>query len=91
MSNDVMLTTYDNPFDPFEQFSSWFLFDVEKGYNTCSYLARITKLSDEMSQQEEDEEVERAIDEIIKYDFMNIYKKVRKQDVTSSKTNDTAT
>ena len=91
MSNDVMLTTYDNPFNPFEQFSSWFLFDVEKGYNTCSYLARIAKLSDEMSQQEEDEEVERAIDEIIKYDFMNIYKKVRKQDETSSKTNDTAT
>ena len=57
-----MLTTYDNPFNPFEQFSSWFLFDVEKGYNTCSYLARIAKLSDEMSQQEEDEEVERAID-----------------------------
>ena len=57
MSNDVMLTTYDNPFNPFEQFSSWFLFDVEKGYNTCSYLARIATLSDEMSQQEEDEEV----------------------------------
>lgn len=86
-----MLTTYDNPFNPFEQFSSWFLFDVEKGYNTCSYLARIAKLSDEMSQQEEDEEVERAIDEIIKYDFMNIYKKVRKKDTTSENTNDTTT
>ena len=88
MSNDVMLTTYDNPFNPFEQFSSWFLFDVEKGYNTCSYLARIAKLSDEMSQPEEDEEVERAIDEIIKYDFMNIYKKVRKQDSTPSELKD---
>ena len=88
MSNDVMLTTYDNPFNPFEQFSSWFLFDVEKGYNTCSYLARIAKLSDEMSQQEEDEAVERAIDEIIKYDFMNIYKKVRKQDSTPSELKD---
>ena len=83
-----MLTTYDNPFNPFEQFSSWFQFDVEKGYNTCSYLARIAKLSDEMSQQEEDEEVERAIDEIIKYDFMNIYKKVRKQDSTPSELKD---
>ena len=88
MSNDVMLTTYDNPFNPFEQFSSWFLFDVEKGYNTCSYLARIANLSDEMSQEEEDEEVERAIDEIIKYDFMNIYKKVRKQDSTPSELKD---
>ena len=86
--NDCRLTTFDNPFDPFEQFTSWFLFDVEKGYNTCSYLARIAKLSDEMSQQEEDEEVERAIDEIIKYDFMNIYKKVRKQDSTPSELKD---
>lgn len=74
-----MLTTFDNPYDPFEQFSSWFLFDVEKGYNTCSYLGRIAKFSDEMTTKEEDEEVERAIDEIIKYDFMNIYKKVRKE------------
>ena len=79
MVNKVMLTTFDNPYDPFEQFSSWFLFDVEKGYNTCSYLGRIAKISDEMTTKEEDEEVERAIDEIIKYDFMNIYKKVRKE------------
>ena len=79
MVNKVMLTTFDNPYDPFEQFSSWFLFDVEKGYNTCSYLGRIAKFSDEMTTKEEDEEVERAIDEIIKYDFMNIYKKVRKE------------
>ena len=79
MANKVMLTTFDNPFDPFEQFSSWFLFDVEKGYNTCSYLGRITNFSDDMSTKEENEEVERAIDEIIKYDFMNIYKKVKKE------------
>ena len=73
-----MLTTFDNPFDPFEQFTDWFMFDVEKGYNTCSYLARITKLTDDMSDQEVNDEIERAIDEIIQYDFMNIYKKVTK-------------
>lgn len=78
-----MLTTFDNPFDPFEQFTSWFLFDIEKGYNTCGYLARIAKLSDDMSQPEQDREVERAIDEIIKYDFMNIYKKVKREAVTA--------
>ena len=73
-----MLTTFDNPFDPFEQFTDWFMFDVEKGYNTCSYLARIAKLTDDMSDQEANDEIERAIDEIIQYDFMNIYKKVTK-------------
>ena len=76
---ECMLTTFDNPFDPFEQFTSWFLFDVEKGYNTCSYIARIANLSDEMSQIEKDREIERAIDEILTYDFLNIYKKVTRQ------------
>lgn len=76
MSNACMLTTIDNPYNPFEQFESWFLFDVEKGYDSCSRLARIAHFSDDMTQKEIDEENERAIDEIIKYDFMNVYKKV---------------
>ena len=76
MARDCRLTTIDNPYDPFEQFSSWFLFDVEKKYNTCSYLARIEQIADDMSQDEIAEEHERAIDKIIELDFMNIYKKV---------------
>ena len=83
MSNEFMLTTIDNPFDPFEEFTSWFLFDVEKGYNTCSRLARIANISDELSEKEVDEEIERSIDEIIKYDFMNIYKKVKREKTPS--------
>lgn len=78
-SKRFMLTTIDNPFDPFTQFEQWFLFDVEKGYNSCSYLARIAKTSDQFTEDENDKEIERAIDEIIKYDFMNIYKKVTKE------------
>ena len=79
MIKECMLTTFDNPYDPFEQFTSWNLFDVEKGYNTCSYLGRIVRLSDELSEQEESEEIERAIDEIIKYDYASIYKKVTRE------------
>lgn len=78
MNGNCALTTFDNPFDPFTQFDSWFLFDTEKGYDSCSKLARVAKLSDDLSEQETDEEIERAIDEIIKYDFMNVYKKVRR-------------
>ena len=81
MANNCMLTTFDNPFDPFEQFTSWFMFDVEKGYNSCGYLARIANLTDDMSDQEVNDEIERAIDEIIQYDFMNIYKKVKKNTI----------
>lgn len=78
MNGDCALTTFDNPFDPFTQFDSWFLFDTEKGYYSCSRLARVAKLSDDMSEQETNDEIERAIDEIIKYDFMNVYKKVKR-------------
>lgn len=70
------LTTFDNPFDPFKQFDSWFSFDLEKGYNSCAYLARIARTSDQLTDEENEREIERAIDEIIYYDFMNIYKKV---------------
>ena len=72
----TMLTTFDNPFDPFDQFDSWINFDMEKGYNSCAYLARIAFTSDSLSDAENEQEVERAIDEIIRYDFMNIYRKV---------------
>ena len=72
----AMLTTFDNPFDPFDQFDSWINFDMEKGYNSCAYLARIAFTSDSLSDAENEQEIERAIDEIIRYDFMNIYKKV---------------
>ena len=71
-----MLTTIDNPYDPFEEFDKWYRFDTDKGYNSCSYLDRIAATSDKMSDEENDQEIERAINEIIKYDFMNIYKKV---------------
>ena len=81
MENECRLTTIDNPYNPFTQFDSWFLFDVEKGYNTCAYLSRIAKTSDHFSEKENNEEIERAIDEIIRYDFMNIYKKVKRKAV----------
>lgn len=71
-----LLTTIDNPFDPFDQFDQWFRFDSDKGYNSCAYLDRIAHTSDQLSEEENDAEIERAIDEIIKYDFQGIYKKV---------------
>lgn len=74
--SDCRLTTFDNPYNPFDQFTEWYLFDVEKGYNTCGKLDRVSHYSEEMTEKEIDEEHERAIDEIIYYDLFNIYKKV---------------
>lgn len=83
METEVMLTTFDNPYDPFDEFVPWFLFDIEKGYYTCSLLARIAKTSEEFSTVEDKRETERAIDAIIDNDFLNIYKKVSRNMETS--------
>ena len=80
---ECMTTTFDNPYDPFTQFNHWFLFDTEKGYNTCAYLDRVAKVSEEFSDEENNLAIEQAIDEIIKYDFRNIYKKVSRTASTS--------
>ena len=72
----VMLTTIDNPFNPFENFTDWFMFDIEKGYNTCSKLARIATISDQLSDYESFLEDERVIDEFIAIDPLKVYTKV---------------
>lgn len=38
---EVMLTTVDNPFDPFDNFEEWYKIDMLFGYNTCALVARI--------------------------------------------------
>ena len=82
MDTETMLTTFDNPYDPFDDFTSWWLFDIEQGYNTCSLLARLCKDSEYFSTIEEDQDRVRAIDDIVDNDFLNIYKKVTRNSET---------
>lgn len=90
MAREVMLTTFDNPYSPFDQFTLWHLFDKERGYNTCEYLARIARTSDEFTDQENSAEIDRAIDEIIKHDPFNIYKRVfENEDTKKEETEET--
>ena len=70
------LTTLDNPYNPFTDFSRWYMFDVEKGYNSASLVGRIAHTSDQLSDEENNKEISRAIDEILKYAVTNNYKKV---------------
>lgn len=76
MTNDCRLTTFDNPYNPFEDFTQWFLFDVSKGYNTCGLIARLENVSEDMTEQESFDEHERVINSIINNDVFNRYKKV---------------
>lgn len=79
METECYITTFDNPFDPETQFDEWYMYDEMKGYHTCSYLARVARTSDMLSDVENEREIERAIDEIIKVDPFNIYKKIKRE------------
>ena len=68
-----MLTTKDNPYSPFDQFDLWQAYDNEMGYQTCERLAKIVQLEEDMSDKEKEDEMDRAIDEIIKQDPLGIY------------------
>lgn len=76
--DSFMLTTIDNPFNPFTNFDRWLEFDRAKGYFTCEYLDRIVPNSDYNSEADEDLLINHAMDRIVEVNPLNIYRKVSK-------------
>jgi hypothetical protein len=82
---EYMLTTIDNPFDPFTQYDEWRRYDVDHGYYTNEYLARIAVTSEDLPEEIANEEVNHALDEIISLNILGLYKKVTKDDFKDGK------
>lgn len=76
---ESMLTTVDNPFDPFDQYDEWYAYDSLKGYNTLSFLARIAVISHEISEADLSLAIEQAIDEIVSENITGLYRKVSRE------------
>jgi hypothetical protein len=75
-----MLTTTDNPYNPFTQWEEWYAFDAEKGYNTPGILAKIAVSSDELPEELESLAIEEAIDEIVRINALGLYRKITETD-----------
>jgi hypothetical protein len=78
---EYMLTTVDNPFDPFTRFDEWFNYDVQMGYNTASFLDRVAKVSNDMSEPDQSIAIQNAIDEIVEENVSGMWRKVSRSDV----------
>lgn len=83
MASEFMLSTIDNPYDPFEQFTLWHLFDKEKGYDSCERLMRLVDIREDMTPQELDAATDEAMDKLIEEDVMNVFVKVRPRTTSS--------
>ena len=75
---DVMLTTIDNPWNPFTQWDEWYAWDAAAGYNTPSLLARVAVSSDELSEYDQELEISNAINEIVRENVSGMHRKVFK-------------
>ena len=73
---DTMLTTVDNPFDPFTQYEQWYWWDFRAGYHTPETLARQVIFSDDLSEADQTSAINQAIDEIIQENISGMHKKV---------------
>lgn len=61
-----MLSTKDNPFNPFDEFEQWLQFDISHGYHSCNVLAdRAITSNGQLSKEEDEQSISDAIDEII--------------------------
>jgi hypothetical protein len=80
---EYMLTTVDNPFDPFTQWSEWFAFDIAAGHDTCSILARLTHTSEELSDVDQATALRLAIDEVVRENVSGVHRKVTRGQVNA--------
>lgn len=81
-----LLTTEDNPYSPFTQWSEWLLYDQNQGYNTCERLASVAKTSSILPYEVNKGDIDAAMDYLIEFGAVNRngmivkYKKVKSSD-----------
>lgn len=76
---ESMITTVDNPYSPFDQPDEWYIWDVAHGYYSRELLARIARVSDDMSDADIELITNQAIDDIIRLDLTNRFRKVSRE------------
>jgi hypothetical protein len=80
---EYMLTTVDNPFDPFTRFDEWLEYDIRMGYNTAAFLDRVANVSNELSEPDQALAIQDAIDEIVQENVTGMWRKVSRSSTES--------
>lgn len=85
MDDDAMITTPDNPWNPFTHFDEWYTWDTMMGYHSCEILARLAKTSREFSDEMNERIIDEAMNKMTSELFQGIYIKVTKDSFKDGK------
>jgi hypothetical protein len=78
---EFMLTTVDNPYDPFTQWDEWFAWDQNAGYHTPGLLARVAQLGEDLPDSVQHQVIQQAIDDIVRENVLGVHRKVKRGEV----------
>lgn len=73
---DYMVTTTDNPYNPFVQYDEWRALDEGLGYYTTGLLARYVVSSDELSDADQALAITEGINDLLQDNPFGMYRKV---------------
>jgi hypothetical protein len=77
--DELVLTTVDNPYNPKTDYHKWYNWDIDNGYFTESYIARLLQMEEDYDEDDDVKSIEvvnRVINEILEQDDDEIYRLV---------------
>lgn len=73
---DYMVTTIDNPWNPFSHYHEWLSYDMTHCYHTDEWIAVLSKTSNDLGTEEQQEQVDAGVDSLLALDPYGLHVKV---------------
>ena len=71
-----LLSTTDNPLNPFDDWVAWYLEDIRLGHDTCGLVARLASVSNSI----DDEPELASMRDVVRYNFSGKHIMVTRED-----------
>lgn len=75
-----LITTRDNPYNPHTDYDKWYIWDMDHGYNTPQYQARLINLPVDALDYIVDIAIDQSLVYMIENDLFDIYKVIKPND-----------
>lgn len=66
MLENCLITTADNPWNPYTNWDEWYRFDMQHGYDTCGRLSRLAPIAEFLPETIQNEILSDAMEQMLK-------------------------